>query len=387
MRKILIIVFSDIEKDIRVRRQIDTLKDEYNLTIVSYTNTDIYGSKFIKVNQPEKRKTILQKIKYYLPLLLGMYQYHYWDKKNTIIRDKLRKKKYDLIIANDIDTLPLALIIAKKKKVIFDAHEYYPRQFEDNLIWKIFFQRYIKYLCKRYIKKAHLHLTVNEGLADEYRKEYKILPIVIDNASDYHDIKPRNVNSNVIKIIHHGSAITSRKLENMIDMMDYIDNRFTLDLMLIKSEYKYYEYLKRIISLKSNINLIEPVPFEKLIDELNRYDIGLYILEPTNFNTRNALPNKLFDFIQARLAIAIGPSPEMSRIVKKYKLGIVSTDFSGKSMANVINGLTKEKIEYYKSMSNKNAYNLSSLKNKVKLINIVRKAFVTNSNKTGSISL
>ena len=146
MKEILIIVFSDITKDIRVRRQVDTLKDKYNLTIVSYTDDAINGSKVIKIKKPEKIKTIIQKIKYYLPLLLGMYQYHYWDIKNTIIKEKFRKGKYDLIIANDIDTLPLALKIAKGNKVIFDAHEYYPRQFEDNLIWKIFFQRYIKYL-------------------------------------------------------------------------------------------------------------------------------------------------------------------------------------------------------------------------------------------------
>jgi hypothetical protein len=31
-----------------------------------------------------------------------------------------------------------------------------------------------------------------------------------------------------------------------------------------------------------------------------------------------ALPNKFFEFIQARLAVAIWPSPEMSKITKTF---------------------------------------------------------------------
>ena len=61
-----------------------------------------------------------------------------------------------------------------------------------------------------------------------------------------------------------------------------------------------------MVKCRDNINLVDAVPMENIVTTLNNYDIGLYILEPTKFNTKNAIPNKLYDFVQAKLAIAIG---------------------------------------------------------------------------------
>jgi hypothetical protein len=51
-------------------------------------------------------------------------------------------------LSNEIDTLRLALKLAKGAKVIFDAHEYTPREIEDSLFWRIFFQKYKTYWMK-----------------------------------------------------------------------------------------------------------------------------------------------------------------------------------------------------------------------------------------------
>jgi hypothetical protein len=67
------------------------------------------------------------------------------------------------------------------------------------------------------------------------------------------------------------------------------------------------------------------------------------------------LPNKFFEFIQARLAIAIGPSIEMKKIVDQYDCGIVSSDFEPRTLALELNKLTTDKLMYYKSQSHKAA--------------------------------
>jgi hypothetical protein len=51
-------------------------------------------------------------------------------------------------------------------------------------------------------------------------------------------------------------------------------------------------------------------------------------IPPTSFNYANALPNKLFQYIQARLAVITGPIPEVARIVNDYGIGWVTRDFS-----------------------------------------------------------
>jgi hypothetical protein len=81
---------------------------------------------------------------------------------------------------------------------------------------------------------------------------------------------------------------------------------------------------------------------------LNRFDLGVYILRPTNFNNRHALPNKFFEFVQARLGVAIGPSPEMAALVKRYDLGLVADDFEPASLAGLLAALTPEEIARHK---------------------------------------
>ena len=81
---------------------------------------------------------------------------------------------------------------------------------------------------------------------------------------------------------------------------------------------------------------------------LRQYDIGIYLLEPNSFNNKMALPNKLFEFAQARLMIAIGPSPEMSKLVQKYHCGIVAEDFKPQTLAEKLNRLSVQDIQMYK---------------------------------------
>jgi hypothetical protein len=119
------------------------------------------------------------------------------------------------------------------------------------------------------------------------------------------------------------------------------------------------------------VKIIPSVGGSQVVEFIHQYDIGVYILPPLSFNSANSLPNKLFDFIQARLAIAIGPTPEMANIVNTYNLGIVADDFTPQSLAKKINSLTVEEISFFKTQSNKFAKELSAEKNKIILNDLV----------------
>ena len=79
--------------------------------------------------------------------------------------------------------------------------------------------------------------------------------------------------------------------------------------------------------------------------------MGLYLLAPTSQNNFYALPNKFFDFVQAGLAIAVGPSPAMAKIVNDNRLGIVATDFSPNSLAHDLNAMSIDNLRAFKSNS------------------------------------
>jgi hypothetical protein len=121
----------------------------------------------------------------------------------------------------------------------------------------------------------------------------------------------------------------------------------------------------------ARINIVPPVSSSEVVATVHKYDVGVFLIPPINFNYRNTLPNKLFDFIQARLAVAIGPTPEMAQIVTQYKTGVVSKDFTPQSLALELNKLTKSDIENYKRNSGIAASELNAEANAKKINEIV----------------
>jgi len=362
-KRILIISISDLKNDPRVNRQIHFLKDNFKVYTLGLKDPEINGVTFYQL---VIKKALFLRV--FFALFTSLKRHDLIEK--FIIKYKVKFKRnevyninLDLIITNDIESLPIAFGIPGTNRILLDAHEYSPEQFKDKFIWRIFYKGYNIYLCKKYLNKVDKMTTVCQAIANEYSKNFNVSPEVITNAVKYYELSPTPVNSNKIKIIHHGAAISSRKIEFMIEMMNHTDERFTLDLMLLRDDNNYFKKLTDLAG--KNVSLKDPVPMNKIVETANNYDIGLYLLPPISFNHKYSLPNKLFEYIQARLAIAIGPSPEMSNYIKKYNLGIVSDNFEPKSLAKEINKLTKEKIEYYKNQSNKYAYELSQEKNQL----------------------
>ena len=369
MKKILIIAFSDLSKDPRVRRQIIALKGSYTISALGYENPNIEGVEFIKV---QKIKWTLWKKVYQRVLLLIKAYDKVYNTLSYVIEAKENLKeinRFDLVIVNDIEPLPLVIDL-NMKKCIVDLHEYAPKQYEDDFWWKFYFSKFKHYLCTKYLKKANYITTVSNGLRDEYQKEYNIKCEVFMSLPSFNNLVPSNVTQK-IKLIHHGLVSRNRSLHLLIEMMDHVDERFELDLMLVLGQKDYFEELKNMAKIRKNVNIIPSVNYEDIIPFTNNYDMGVYILPPTNFNTKYMLPNKFFEFIQARLAIAIGPSLEMEQLVRKHNLGIVSESFKPEDLALLLNNLTNSEIINYKSNVDKTASILNSEVNSLKLNQIV----------------
>jgi hypothetical protein len=352
-----------------------SLKDSYNVIAAGWSSPQIEEVTFIPIFRyfNSKIKKILNLIK----LKSQLFDSYYWSNRNyQEAFQKLKNLDIDLILANDIESLPISVKLAelKKCKLIYDAHEYTPREFENSWQWRFFYQQYKTYLCKKHLSKVDLMLTICEGIAEEYRKQFNIKPMVITNAPSFQTLPIGKVDNNKIRIIHHGAAIPERSLELSIQVAKYLDQRFELNFMLVGNN-SYIQQLKQLAKIYPNINFIDPVPMPQIAEFINRYDIGLCMIPPTNFNYKNGLGNKFFEFIQARLMLAIGPSPEMANYTAKYSLGLVTKTFDPEEMAMQLNTLTTEKIQHFKSNTNKYAYELSFERNKKHMINAVSQLF------------
>jgi hypothetical protein len=115
----------------------------------------------------------------------------------------------------------------------------------------------------------------------------------------------------------------------------------------------------------------------ELVSMANAYDVGLFLLPPNNLNRRYALPNKFFEFVQARLAVAVGPSPEMAALVRRHGLGVVAADFTPEALAAELNSLDADQIAGFKLASDAAACELSAERNAEAILSAIDTALAS----------
>jgi hypothetical protein len=333
------------------------------------------------INVKSVRRPPLQRIIFGIPrrlragfeILTREYGAHYWRRpevRHCLGQLRAHQPEYDLVLANDIDCLPIALVIAGKAPVIFDAHEFAPGQFEDRLFFRLFFQAYRSWLCAGFMPAARVVTTVSSSIASAYSQMIGTQPRVIWNAPDPEELTPSPCDGK-IRMVHHGLAERSRRLERMIQMMDRLDGRFELNLILVGDDRRYLRRMQQQARGDARIRFLPGVPMRDLPRFINRFDVGLCLLPDSNRQLRWALPNKFFEFVQARLAIAVSPTPEIARLVREHDLGIVGEDFEPESVARQLRTLDTARIDHFKRRSNAAARILSAEPQRERLLAIV----------------
>ncbi len=116
--KILIISLTDQDSDPRVIRQINFLKDNYDIYCCGVSNNIIPEKNFYTIIV--KPNTAIRKIVIGSLKLLRLYSHseNYVLRKKTEIKYNGRDILFDLIIANDMDSIPVAFRLFRSKKVM-----------------------------------------------------------------------------------------------------------------------------------------------------------------------------------------------------------------------------------------------------------------------------
>jgi hypothetical protein len=255
---------------------------------------------------------------------------------------------YDGIICHDLLLLPTILNKCPELPIVVDLREYYPEQFSNSPFWMWTWGRLYTYLCKTKLHSIPKLVTVSAGLAKRYHDEFGLAPTTVPSYATRHEITPHRTKPS-IKLVHHGNASHGRELENMIYAMDYLGDHFSLDLFLVAKDVRYYKFLTKCAESRINVTIKKPIPFDQIIETISKYDIGLFTSPPTTTNLRYALPNKIFEYVQARLMIISTPLEDIVRVVDEYSLGIITKDHTAKNIAKVLSVLEPSDIDRYKA--------------------------------------
>jgi len=273
---------------------------------------------------------------------------------------------YDYIWCNDLPTLNPGLKISKKlgAKLIYDSHEIYletlnqffPRNSKG--IKKALFNQNLNLMRligrnfnKRVLPQVHTFITVNESLREYFIRQYSIqssrvimnLPELKKSEQGTNSIDYRSKykwDTESIILIYQGALNEGRGLRLLIELMQSIDNKFKL---IVLGDGPLKQNLKDLLAPSNQqVKFIDSVPIEQLLDYTRGADIGINLLEDFNLSKKLASPNKLFEYIHARIPVICSNTIENSKVLKNYKIGLL-TENNLTSIKDSIIELSKKK--------------------------------------------
>jgi glycosyltransferase involved in cell wall biosynthesis len=265
--------------------------------------------------------------------------------------------KFDLLVANDLDTLLPNFLVSRLKNLplVYDSHEYFTEvpelQYRPFVKWV---WRSIESLVFPYLKSA---ITVSESIASHYEKMYHVKPLVVRNVGkNANYIVPytrmeAGVPEDDLLIIIQGTGINIDKgAEELIEAIN-ISAGVSLLIVGAGDLVPKLKHLVNELKIVNKVKFIQSASWEKLIRYTKSADVGMCIEKDTNLNYRYSLPNKLFDYIAAGIPVIISDLPETSKIIKEYDCGILISKVTPENISIAINDLkdNPEKLAHLRS--------------------------------------
>lgn len=247
--------------------------------------------------------------------------------------------KFDVLLSNDLDSLTANFLISeiKNKPIVYDSHEYFTELPE--LIDRPNVQYIWEWLERKMVTRIKYAYTVCNSIAEIYEEKYGTPFKVVRNipvAINIPFVKKEDSKAERI-ILYQGALNIGRGLGQTILAMRYIDGA----KLIIAGDGNIKNNLEKLVEkekLQNYVEFVGRLPIEELSKLTLKADLGLSVEEDLGLNYRFALPNKLFDYIQAQVPVLVTNLPEMSAIVNQYKIGDITHTLDPKKLATKIKG-------------------------------------------------
>jgi len=324
--KIVLAVTNDIVTDNRLHKVATTLcQNGYSVTLV--------GRKF-KDSSPLFNRTYFTR------------RFKLWFNKTSLFYANynlrlffyLYKVPVDIIVANDLDTLPACWLASKLrgKVLVLDSHEMFTEVPE--LVHRPLVKKAWQLLEKLLVPKVDFGYTVSKPIQDYFKDKYNKEFELIRNVGYFrYDLKYKSDYSDTI-ILYQGAVNMGRGIDLMIKAMSLIEDA----KLWVVGNGDVISDLKKLVQeleLEDRVVFFGRIRIDELWEYTAKAHIGMSLEEDLGLNYRYSLPNKLFDYIQARVPVIVSDLPEMGRLVEKYQIGEILRNRTPESLANLIEGI------------------------------------------------
>lgn len=268
---------------------------------------------------------------------------------------QIEKLQPDLIHVNDFHLVGVGVTAARnlrKKgihtKVIYDAHELVEGiHHRYSALWKSEISHFIGHV------DAVVCVSELQAIAMKTIYELEHLPTVVANApcmagatSSGSTIK-EDLNIDGILLTYHGWANESRGVTTMVKALEFLPSDFHLVLMVMGVD-SYLESLKDIeLGIRKRLNLkskrlhflpyVEPNRLSHYLSSSDATLIGLLPIGGVQESNHHiAMPNKLYESVQAKVPVITSDMPALSAFVNEHKIGTVYEAGSSTGLAEAV---------------------------------------------------
>jgi len=262
-----------------------------------------------------------------------------------------KRLRADIYHAVDLDTLWAAVNAARTVggKVVYESRELYTELM--SLSGRPIVRAFWSILEKKLIRKVDVVVTVNQAIAEEMTKRYRINPpeIVMNVARSGESIEPIdlrkefNLQSKFV-LIFQGILRPGQGILRAIELIVYLPE---VSLVFIGDGPLRDTIEKRAndLGISNRVRIAGKIEPGRLAHYTSGADAGLILIEPVALNNRLALPQKLFQYISAETPPIVSDLPMLRQIVQEDKLGLVLKDGLPKESAEAVRDFLNNGLE------------------------------------------
>lgn len=282
--------------------------------------------------------------------------YRLTDRFSRAVADDALRFAPDLWIANDWNTLPSAAWLAERTgaALLYDSHEFALEEFRESWKWRWFVRPLVAAVEGRYIRDAALVTTVSSSIGDALRRAYglDVTPLTVRNIPYFERHAPAP-SSSTIKVLYHGLVKPHRGLETIVQSVALWPAHFSL-IIRGPADPAYVAHLKSLADAANvghRVAIEPPAAMLDLVREASKADIGIFIVPPHSKQNEYVLPNKIFEYMMAGLAICSIDMPEIRRFIERHGCGTLIANNTPQAVADALAPFDGPELNRFKEAS------------------------------------
>jgi glycosyltransferase involved in cell wall biosynthesis len=270
----------------------------------------------------------------------------------------------DVVHAHDLWALPLAASARDRAKsagrsvrLVYDARENWAGMPpEERAAPRL--QAALLSLEDEFVRQADGILTVSEPIADALVQRFRLTrrPVVLLNAPVARDDSTRTpglrhrlgLPAETPLLVYAGAISDARGVDVLVRALGQLPQAH---LAVVPVPYPHpaaarLRELAAEVGAAERLHLVAPVDAEDLVPFVADADVGVHPLRAGSPNHEMAMPNKLFEYLHAGLALVVSDVRSMAEVVRREHCGEVFHDGDPDDLARAVRAVLADPAAY-----------------------------------------